>query len=140
MAGVHILGRQAETGTRDEGALWAALAAAAGPAEFCRAWLDLQCARTPGAVGGLILLESGHGRFAPAAIWPAGPSNIEPLRKAGEAALTTARTVLEPDPDQPEITCIAYPVASGAGIHGVVVVGVTGAQPTLLQSVLRELH
>ena len=137
---VHILGRQADPGARDESALWAALAAAAGPAEFCRAWLDLQCARTAGAVGGLILLESGPGRFAPAAIWPAGPSNIEPLRRAGEAALTAARTVIEPDPDQPEITCIAYPIASGAGLHGVVVLALGGAQAHELQATLRELH
>jgi len=137
---VHVLGKQADTGTRDEGPLWAALAAAAGPAEFCRAWLDLQCARTPGASGGLVLLESGQGRFAPAAIWPAGPSNIEPLRRAGEAALTAARTVIEPDPEQPELTCIAYPIASGAGLHGVVVLGIIGAQPSQLQATLRELH
>lgn len=137
---VHVLGKQAEPGGRDDAALWAALAAASGPAEFCRAWLDLQCARTPGASGGLILLESGHGRFAPAAIWPAGPSEIEPLRRAGEAALGSGRTVIEPDPQQPELTCIAYPIASGAGVHGVVVLAIGGAQATSLQAVLRDLH
>lgn len=137
---VHLLGKQPDSTDRDDAPLWAALAAAAGPAEFCRAWLDLQCSRTPGAVGGLILLESGHGRFAPAAIWPAGPSNIEPLRKAGEAALTAGRTVIESDDGDTETTCIAYPIVSGAGIHGVVAIALTGASPALLQSVLRELH
>src|SRR5690606_39051810 len=39
-----------------------------------------------------------------------------------------------------ETTCIAYPIASGAGIHGVVAIGLAGASPALLQSVLRELH
>ena len=116
------------SGARDEAALWAALAAAAGPTEFCRAWLDLQCSRTPGATGGLILLESGPGRFAPAAIWPAGPSSVDALRRAGEAALNGGRPVIEPDPEQPATTCIAYPVASrervritpGSRSHGTV--------------------
>lgn len=137
---VHVLGRQADPGARDDAALWAALATAAGPAEFCRAWLDLQCARTPGATGGLILLEGGHGRFAPAAIWPAGPSEIEPLRRAGEAALGSGHAVMEPDPERPELTCIAYPIASGAGVHGVVVLSLASAQAAELQAVMRELH
>ncbi|HEY6817503.1 MAG TPA: GAF domain-containing protein, partial [Croceibacterium sp.] len=128
------------SGARDETALWSALAAAGDAGEFCRAWLDLQCARTPGATGGLILLESGPGRFAPAAIWPAGPSNIDPLRRAGEAALNGARPVVEPDPEHPEVTCIAYPVASRERVHGVVVLALTGAQPAQLQAVLRELQ
>ncbi len=139
---VHSLDERGAAGTRprDDAALWAALASASSAADFCKAWLDLQCNRTPGATGGLILLESGPGAYAPAAIWPAAPSSIDGLRKVGEAALSGGRAVVEADPDQPSVTCIAYPVASAEGTHGVVVLALAGAQAPLLQATIRELH
>lgn len=126
--------------SHDDAALWAALASASEPGAFCRAWLDLQCTRTRGTVGGMILLESGTGSFAPAAIWPPGPSNIDPLRKAGEAALAQGRPVIERDAHQPDQSSIAYPVQSAGHVHGVVVLAIAGARPAVLQSALRELH
>ena len=121
-----------------EAALWAALAMAKDGAGFCRAWLDLQCARTPGASGGLILLEAHGGGFAPAAVWPAGPSNIDPLREAAETVLASG---------QPQIaaggegqTVIAYPVASGGTVHGVIVLALCAGGAGVLQQTLRELH
>lgn len=128
-------------GARDDARLWAALASATSPGEFCHAWLGLQCARTPGAVGGLILLESGAARsFAPVAVWPAGPSNIEPMRHVAEAALAGGKPVIEADPAQPEVSCLAYPIASGAKVHGVVVLAMAGAEAARFQETLRELH
>ncbi len=124
----------------DEPALWAALASASGPADFCRAWLDLQCARTPGASGGLILLEAGGGRFTPAAAWPSRPTNIDPLRKAGEAALANGQPQVQPLPDSEGQTCIAYPVASDQRVHGVIVLALENAPAGVVQKALRELH
>ncbi|WP_305097193.1 HlyD family efflux transporter periplasmic adaptor subunit [Croceibacterium aestuarii] len=133
--------QEAADGTApEEAALWAALATAAGPAEFCRAWLDLQCARTPGASGGLILLEQGGGQFAPIAAWPSRPSNIDPLRKAGEVALTSGQPQVQPLADMPGQTCIAYPVSSGEHIHGAIVLALAEGGAAVLQKALRELH
>ncbi len=123
-----------------EAGLWSGLAAASSPSEFCRAWLALQCARTPGARGGLILLESGGNSFAPAAIWPAGPSNIDPLREAAEAALASGEPQIAPVQDHPGLTCLAYPVSSAEKVHGVVVLAIGDAGAAALQQTLQELH
>lgn len=123
-----------------EAALWAALAGATGPADFCRAWLALQCARTVGATGGLILLESGERAFAPAALWPAGPANIDRLRKAGEAALGAGQPRIEPSPDRPDETTIAYPLLSAGRTHGVIVLSIDKSGQGALKRTLRELH
>jgi hypothetical protein len=126
---------------RDDPRLWAALAAARSTADFAQAWLALQCARTPGATGGLILLESGMaGSYSPAAIWPAGPSNIDTLKTVGDNALANAKPLIEDDPAQPGTSCLAYPVTSGELVHGVVVLAIAGASPAGLQNTLRELH
>ncbi|RIV87726.1 HlyD family efflux transporter periplasmic adaptor subunit [Aurantiacibacter zhengii] len=124
----------------NDAALWAALASATGPAEFCRAWLALQCARTPGVRGGLILLESSAGAYAPAAAWPAKPTDIEPLRLAGEAVLNNREPMIGPVADAPGLTVIAYPVVSGEGTHGAIVMTLQEAHAAVLQTALRELH
>jgi hypothetical protein len=133
-------GNSAAAGSPEDAALWAALASATGPAEFCRSWLALQCARTPGAQGGMILLESGAGAYAPAAIWPSGPSNIDPLRKAAEAALASREPGISSVAEQPGLTAIAYPVMSGASVHGAVVLTLKDAGAASLKTTLRELH
>lgn len=126
--------------SRKDSAIWAELAGAATPAEFCRAWLTIQCQRTPGAALGLILLESGPNAFAPAAVWPAGTAKIDTLRQAGESALMSKRVVFEAEPDMPDRTCIGYPVATGGQVHGAVVISIDNAHPALLQRTLQELH
>ena len=127
-------------GRGDDAALWAALASAKAPGEFCRAWLNLQCARTAGATGGLILLESGGRAFAPAAVWPQQPENVAQLGKAGEDALLSGQPQVLPSPDRPGETCVAYPVASAGQTHGVIVIAIDQPAPGALQTMLRELH
>lgn len=124
----------------DSAALWSALGEAADAGAFCRAWLDLQCARTPGAVAGLVLLQSQEGAFAPAAIWPSAPGDMEHLRKVAEQALGTAQAAIETDPDAPERTSIGYPIAARGQVHGAVMLAVAGADAPRLQAILRELH
>lgn len=147
---IGVLGETPEAGrerrknerphSQDDAALWAALASAKGPSEFCRSWLALQCARTPGAQGALILLESGANSFAPAAIWPAGPSNIDPLRAAAESVLEKREPMIAPVLDQPGLTAISYPVASGEGVHGAIVMTLANPCAETLKTALRELH
>jgi multidrug resistance efflux pump len=129
--------RDAPSGlTPDDGLLWAALASAADATAFCRAWLDLVCAGTPGATAGLILLESESRTFAPAAIWPHGPRDIGNLREIAEKALSTGQAVVEPG-DQGRI---AYPIAAADQLCGVIVLALTAPSPALLQATLRQLH
>jgi hypothetical protein len=123
----------------DEAALWAALAGAEDSGAFCRAWLDLQCATTPGAVAGLILLESETRSFAPAAVWPQGPCDITHLRTIAERALNSGEAVVDAD-QAGGPTRIAYPVAADEQVCGVVVLAVQAPSPAALQMTLRQLH
>ncbi len=124
----------------DEASLWQALASAADAGAFCRAWLDLQCATTPGAVAGLILLESEARTFAPAAIWPQGPRDIGNLREVAERALASGEAVIEPDKAANGQTRIAYPVTAGEDVCGVIVLDIHAPSPATLQVTLRQLH
>ncbi|MEP7221157.1 MAG: HlyD family efflux transporter periplasmic adaptor subunit [Novosphingobium sp.] len=124
----------------DEASLWGALATAGDAGAFCRAWLALQCERTPGARSGLVLLETADNQFAPAAIWPPAIADATPLRGAAEKALTEAQAVIEPMAGHPDVTVIAYPVSGGDRVHGAVVLSVAGTHPQLRQTLLRELH
>lgn len=126
--------------SEDGAALWAALAVATDAGAFCRAWLALQCARTPGARSALVLLETADNSFAPAAIWPAGIADAALLRGAAERALGGGQVVVEPLPDHPGLTVIAYPVTGGGRVHGAVVISIADAQPAQLRATLRELH
>ncbi len=121
-------------------ALWTALASASDAGAFCRAWLALQCARTPGARSALVLLEAADNSFAPAAIWPAQVADAALLRGPAERALNVGQAVVEPLADHPGLTVIAYPVAGGDRVHGAVVIAVADAKPAQLQATLRELH
>jgi biotin carboxyl carrier protein len=143
---IGVLGEEPDTGgaqgahAPDDAALWAALAAARGPSEFCRSWLALQCARTPGAKAGLILLESGTRSFAPAAIWPAGPSNIDPLRAVAETVLESREPIIAPVPLHKGLTAIGYPVVSGEGVHGAIVITLANPGASAIKAALREMH
>lgn len=133
---------QADAGPRDgaDAALWTALASASDAASFCRAWLDLQCRRTAGALTGLVLLRSPEGTYAPAALWPEAPVGLDHLRAIAERALTQGQAVVESDPDTPGRTGIAYPIAVQGESHGAVVLLVTGGGAATLQQLVRELH
>ncbi|WP_145201566.1 HlyD family efflux transporter periplasmic adaptor subunit [Sphingobium sp. B2] len=124
----------------DDARLWASMASARDAGAFCRAWLDLQCARTPGAIAGLVVLEGEENSFAPAASWPAGPQDIPHLRKVAEQTLTSGQAVVENDPDHPAHTGIAYPIAAGGRTYGAIVLVIAGATAERLQPILRELH
>lgn len=133
--------RVASAAQHDDGtALWTALAVATDAGAFCRAWLALQCARTPGARSALVLLETAENNFAPAAIWPAQVADAALLRGAAERALGSGHAVVEPLAEQSGLTVIAYPVSGGGRVHGAVVLAIADARPQQLQTTLRELH
>lgn len=123
-----------------EAALWAAMAQAGDAAAFCRAWLDLHCARTPGALAGLILLEGEENSFAPAAAWPAGPQDVPHLRSVAERCLGSGEAVVAADPENPAQTGVGYPIAADGRTYGAVILVLRTSSGPALQAVLRELH
>jgi multidrug resistance efflux pump len=127
---------------------WSALSGGETSAEFCQAWLALQCQMIPSAAAGLLLLESADQVYAPAASWPDPRRDISALKGAATEALLQRRgIVLRPKPDlSSEIHVrrrkahIAYPILVDDRIHGVVVVDVLWSSDDELRSVLRQLH
>lgn len=120
--------------------LWTDFATARGMGEFCRSWLALLCARTAGAVAGLVLLETDNQRFAPAAVWPDGPHDFPHLKQVAEKALSTAEAVIEADPANPRLMGIAYPLVHEQRSHGAVVLAVEGQGAAAIRATMRELH
>jgi biotin carboxyl carrier protein len=135
---------EADTGSTaggaDEARLWASLATARDGADFCQAWLDLQCSRARGATAALILLESEEGSFGPAAVWPAGPQDSEQLRQIAERTLTGGQVVVETGADDSDAAAIGYPIAADGRTRGAVLMAVSGLSAPQLQLLLRELH
>lgn len=130
-----------------EGPLWAAFADAADDAEFCAAWLALQCRLIPSVRAGVVLIERDGASFAPAAIWPDPRRDVTHLRRAAEKALAERRgVVLRPDDDAPGSNTralgvhIAYPIEVGAQLYGVIVLDAAPRPESELQAALRQLH
>lgn len=129
-----------------DGQAWSAFATAASDAEFCRAWLALQCAAIPAVRAGLLLLRApGAQAYVPAAVWPDPRRDVSHLTEAAERSLTARRgTVLGLEPQEreriaPGTLHVAYPIETEGEVHGTVVLDVTTRPEAQLQSVLRQL-
>src|SRR3954464_13340334 len=83
---------------------WSAFATAASDADFCRAWLALQCAQITSVRAALLLLRApGADAYLPAAVWPDARRDVTYLTAAAQRALGARRgTVLGLDPDDSE--------------------------------------
>jgi hypothetical protein len=128
------------------GAAWAAFAAAGSDAEFCAAWLALQCGAIARVRAGLLLLRSpGSDRFLPAAVWPDPRRDVSYLTEAAERSLTARRgLVLGLAPPEHEYVArgmlhVAYPVEADGEVHGTVVLDIAARPEAQLQAVLRQL-
>lgn len=125
---------------------WSAFATAASDADFCRAWLALQCTAVPGVRAGLLLLRApGSQAYVPAAVWPDARRDVSYLTEAAERALTARRgSVLGLEPQEqeriaPDTLHVAYPVEADGEVHGAVVLDVVARPEAQLQGVLRQL-
>jgi hypothetical protein len=125
---------------------WATFATASSDAEFCAAWLALQCGVVVGARTGLLLLRPPGGQaYVPAAVWPDPRRDVSYLTEAAERALTARRGVVlgvdaaEREYVAPGMMHVAYPVEAGGEIHGTVVVEIVARPEAQLQAVLRQL-
>lgn len=125
---------------------WSAFATAASDADFCRAWLALQCTAVSGVRAGLLLLRApGSQAYVPAAVWPDARRDVSYLTEAAERALTARRgSVLGLEPQEqeriaPDTLHVAYPVEADGEVHGAVVLDVVARPEAQLQGVLRQL-
>jgi biotin carboxyl carrier protein len=119
--------------------LWASFASATRLAEFCGAWLALQCRIIPSSRAGLLLLEGEAGAFTPAAIWPDPLQDVTYLGATAEEALRDRRGVMRRD-EARDGAYIAYPIEIRQKLHGVVVVDTAAREASDLQPILRQLH
>jgi hypothetical protein len=146
----------AQFGSRDGGAqqaapgaeaqAWSAFATAASDAEFCRAWLALQCNTIAGVRAGLLLLRPpGTEAYVPAAVWPDPRRDVSHLTEAAERSLRSrSGTVLGLEPEEreriaPGTLHVAYPVETDGEVHGTVVLDLAARPEAQLQAVLRQL-
>ncbi len=97
---------------------WAALAGASSAEDLCRAWLAVLCGLVPGVQVGLLLLQDAQGAYVPAAAWPEG-TELQRLADIARECLATRAGVRRQHRDHP--AQLAYPLASGAQLHGAVV-------------------
>lgn len=132
--------------TSGDAQAWASFAAAGSDAEFCRAWLGLQCTAIHGVRAGLLLLRTPDtNTYSPAAVWPDRGRDVGHLAEAAQLSLTVRRgTVLGLQPDEQErITAgtlhVAYPIEADGDVHGTVVLDLATRPEAQLQGVLRQL-
>lgn len=123
---------------------WKQLLHAQTTAEYCRAWLELQCGWIGTVPGAAVLLgPPDQGPYVPAALRPEdwNPAAAAP---AVERALQTRKGVvwkggpLESGPS-PNFH-VAYPVRAGEALHGVVVFEITSHTALRIQDVMRHVQ
>ena len=116
---------------------WAALAGAGSAEELCRAWLAVLCQLVPGVQVGLLLLQDAQGSYVPAAAWPEG-TELARLADIARECLATRSGVRRQQAGHP--SQLAYPLASGAQLHGAVVLELIDASPAAAKLSARLTH
>ena len=104
---------------------------ATGTAQYCKAWLAMQCGLIPGARSGLLVLIGPGGAPAPAALWQGAARTAELTRMAARA-IADRRTVIawgRPDgagaaPDAITLT-VAQPFGPAETPYGAVAIAVS---------------
>ncbi|MBL8472929.1 MAG: HlyD family efflux transporter periplasmic adaptor subunit [Rhodocyclaceae bacterium] len=119
---------------------WQRISAARDAAEFCRAWLALQCGRLAGARAALLLLESEARTFVPAAVWPAEQVDVHYLGPVAERCLREQSGQIVRGDAAGAHTSIGYPIEVAGAVQGAVVVDLERRSEAELQAALRELY
>ncbi len=120
-------------------ALWGVFVAAENAADFCRAWLSLQCAQVSEVRAALLLLEQGGGTFVPAGVWPSEQTDVTYLAPGAQQCLGERRGLIQRGQVGATVI-VAYPVEIDGRVHGAVVLDVAERPDDALQTVLRQLH
>jgi multidrug efflux pump subunit AcrA (membrane-fusion protein) len=117
---------------------------AANEADFCLAWLTLQCNRTPGATAGLLMMPPpGDAVSVATTSWPEQNPYVTDLMRLAERATLERRVAVSSDRIGSESSAgflIALPIGSGSEPIGVVAVALTAivGAPLLAPETLAE--
>lgn len=157
IASVATGGQQRRTSGDDPGqpaagpamdeALWQSLSAVAEAsgmdvAAFAAAWLPLQCAMTPAArCGVVVIISDGGGAASPVAVHPPGSDGAQRLADVLEEALSEGKGVVHRDLEVPDAPVeIAYPLIVGDSVRGAVGLEMPAAGLPRLHAAMRQLQ
>lgn len=126
-----------QSNNADAADFWQALAQARTAEQLCQSWLPILCGMVQGARSGLLLLQSNEGSYAPAAVWP-GNTDLSYLGDIAQDALVKRQGVVRRETDGQ--TQFAYPLASGEGLFGAVVLDIRIVDDAALTHAMRMLH
>ena len=121
-------------------ALWSMLTSATEAAEYCRAWLGLQCQVIGGVQAALLLLSDTDRTYVPAAVWPGKQTDVTYLGAIAQRCLNERAGQVDAVGDAGDRFLIAYPIELVEQLEGAVILDVTSRSKTEIQRVLRDLH
>lgn len=116
---------------------WQALAQARTAEQLCHAWLPILCSMLSRVRSGLLLLQGVDGSYAPASVWP-GNTDLSYLGDIAQESLVKRQGVVRRDASGQ--TQFAYPLASGDGLFGAVVLDLTAPDDAAMTQAMRLLH
>lgn len=136
-----------DTDARPVPTAWETLSDGSDLRALSQAWLGLLAHSHDAVEVGLVLVQnpSDHS-YVPAAIWPDPLTDASHLTVAAQQALTERRGVEIPPSTQPDATGgmarhtqLAIPIETEQVLRGVVVVGLAGVRPMVLQDIRQSL-
>ncbi len=123
---------------------WKQLLQAKTTAEYCRAWLELQCGWIGAVPGAAVLLgPPDQGPYVPAARRPEdwNPAEAAPaVERAVQARKGVVWKSEPPESGQSPCFFVAYPVRAGEALHGAVVLEINSHPALRIQEVMRQVQ
>lgn len=132
-----------------EPALWRQLSDAESDADFCFAWLQLQCRMIQGVHSGVVFLESSTDEsYVPVAYWPQSFSFHEQFSTVVDRLLVEQKGVVlrssvassEQEGQTVDRYHLAYPIQLHTHVVGLVALEVSSRPASELQSAMRQLQ
>jgi multidrug efflux pump subunit AcrA (membrane-fusion protein) len=121
-------------------ALWQRLANAGDAAEYCHAWLALQCAQIDQVGTAFLLLRDEAGTFLPAAVWPDPRADVSHMGPFAQRCLAERRAISERPAGKESRLYAAWPLEEAGEIFGTVVLDLAARAEPELQRLWRALH
>jgi multidrug resistance efflux pump len=120
-------------------ALWDVFASSKNRADFCGAWLSLQCVQVGEVREALLLLEQDAGSFAAAAAWPSGRTDFTHLAAGAQQCLAAQRGLIQRSATGSSVL-VACPMEIDGRLHGAVVLDLKGRTDDDLEAAMQELR
>ena len=127
----------------DTASMWHDLASKQGD-DYLLSWLQLQSSFIPGTYSSMLAVAKNEQRFAPAAIWPENPSDIEQLSELIESVITEQKgliTKLERDSKEGvQAYGVAYPIVIDKKLTAVAAVAIFVRDEKVMQYAMHQLQ